>query len=510
MIFSLTIAGVAKLLKAGSLHIRQIANSRHTASFQLDSIDRSYRPAMDAEVIMEEDGTRVFGGLIDRPTEAALAGPLRPGIRTTINVVDFSAYTERRHISATFPEQTLKARLTTLVSDFLTDYGITLHASQVDGPTLPAVEYTYSPTSRIDSVLNETMRLTADAGQPFVWRVDYSKVLRAYQPSTQAAPFDLVGNDLPEVIGDIQVEPSNDGKANRVIVRVAPKTEALRIESFTGDGVEDTFQLQYTPTQLYGYVTLDAGADPDVNETLTTPEFAGSASWEYDSTTNTITRVVGAPFNGAQIQIMFDGVFSGEWISTDASWTSTPSSRRTKVLTLESIPDGTTGQAFADAELAKSLSGPTTVRYKTWEQGIEPGQSQTVNVSARNVNETGVVTEVVIKDLVHRLERTVTVIVDDSQTNLDRTWGDVYKLWAGDKSAAPVAPAVGEGTGVLSGPAPPFLSVQFNRNGAFGGDAEFTYDENTNSVVCGSGSLISATNPQSCAVFGVNNEIADP
>lgn len=507
MDFVLTIAGVEKQLLAGSLNIRQIANSRHTASFSLDSIDRSYRPAIDAEVVMEEDGVRVFGGVIDSPSESGMFKGSHPGIRTTLNAVDFNVYTEWRFVNETFPEQTLKARLQALITNYLTDYGITLHASQVDGPTLPSTVYDYI---RIDAVLNETVKLTADAGQPFVWRIDYSKVLRAYQPSTQAAPFDLVGNDLPEVIGDVQVQPSNDGKANRVIVKVAPKSEALREERFTGDGVTDTFTLQYTPTQLYGYVTLDEGADPDINETLTTPEFAGSASWEYDSTTNSITRVVGAPFAGAQIMIRFDGTFSGEWIATDASWTSTPSSRRQKVLTLESIPDETTGQAFADAELAKSLTGPTTVRYKTWEQGILPGQSQVVNVSARNVNETGVITEVVVRDLVHRLERSVTVIVDDAQTNLDRTWGDVYKLWAGDKTAAPVRPAIGDGGAVSVGPAPPDTSVQFNNAGSFGGDASFTYNASTNSLVCGLDSSITAQNVESCQVFGNDCHIADP
>lgn len=507
MVFSLTIAGVAKLLKAGSLNIRQIINSRHTASFQLDSIDRSYRPARDAEVLIEEDGTRIFGGLIDRPLEAGMGGPRFPGIRTTINVVDFNAYTERRYVAEDFPEQTLKARLTTLVNNYLDDFGVSLHGSQVDGPTLPAATYDYI---RVDAVLNETVKLTADAGQPYVWRIDYTKVLRAYQPSTQAAPFDLVGNDLTQVIGDIEVEPSNQGKANRVVVKVAPKSEVRRIESFTADGVEDTFSLEYTVTHHYGYVTGDAEAVPQVNETLTTPEFAGEATWELDTTVtpNTITRVAGAPTAGKVIEFPFDGTFSGTWTSEDATWTSTPSSRREKVLLLESIPDGTTGQAFADAELAKSLTGPTTVRYKTWEQGILPGQSQTINVSARNVNEAGVITEVVVKDLVHRLERTVTVIVDDAQTNLDRTWGDVYRLWAGDKTARPQATAVGTGGSGSSGPGLPFRSVQFNNSGAFGGDEDFTYELNgvTDALNVGPDNTVAA-NAEHIYTFGTGIEV---
>lgn len=297
MEFTLTIAGAEKQLLAGSLNIRKIANSRHTASFQLDSEDRSYRPAMDAEVIMEADGTREFGGLIDAPSEAGLFKGSHPGIRTTINVVDFNAYTERRFVNETFPEQTLKARLTTIIANYLTDYGVTLHASQVDGPTLPSVEYDYI---RVDAVLNEQMKLTADSGQPFVWKVDYFKVLRAFQPSTQAAPFDLVGNDLPEVIGDVQVLPSNDGKANRVIVKVAPKSEQGRIESFVGDGVTTTYDLEYTLTAF----TVGAihrfepdGITPSGGETIAITGTDTPTQWEISTDGTQITRVVGPTEN---------------------------------------------------------------------------------------------------------------------------------------------------------------------------------------------------------------------
>jgi hypothetical protein len=509
MVFDLTIGGVAKLLKAGSLNIRQIANSRHTASFQLDSVDRSYRPAMDAEVIMEEDGVRVFGGLIDRPTEAALAGPLRPGIRTTINVVDFGAYTERRFVNETFPEQSLKDRLTTIIANYLDDFGITLHASQVTGPTLATRKYEYV---RVDAVLNETMKLTADAGQPFLWSVSYAKVLRAFQPSTVAAPFDLIGNDLPEVIGDVQVEPSNEGKANRVVIQLVPKEEKGRVESFVGDGVTTTYDLQYTLTRF----TVGAihrfepdGVTPSGGETIAITGTDTPTQWEISVDGTQITRVAGPTENLYVYRLTFDGVFSGTFVAEDPSWTSTPTSRREKVLKRESVIDDATAQALADSELAKSLTGPTTVRYKTWEQGIEPGQSQLVNVSSRNVNETGVITEVVIRDRVHRLERSVTVIVDDAQTNLDRGWGDLYKLWLGDKAGTGAAPTV---TSVSTGgtPGPPFTSVQFNREGDFGGKETFKFLEAGNSVVIGVDSSITASAYESCFIAGADCHITDP
>lgn len=503
MQFELTIAGVAKQLKAGTFRLTETANRRCTAVFQLDSLDRSYRPAEGAEVIIEEDGARIFAGLVDRPSERGFGGPLHPGISTTVNVVDFTVYAERRFVNLTLAAGTLKSQLSTLVTTYLATYGVTLDASQVDGPTMPELVYDYK---RLDAVLHELMTLTADAGQPYIWEISYSKVLSAYQPSTEAAPFNLSGDDLPEVVGDIQVETSrSDHYANRIILKVQPKTELARVESFTGDGSSDSVTLQYTPFEHRGYVTYDG-----IFETLTTTPFAGSASWTLDMPTGVLTREAGPIGNGLVVSINFDGTFAGEWIAEDAGEIASVGVWE-RVLVLESIPNDSTGQAFADAELAKRIAAIKTVQYVTWQQGLAIGQQQTIAVPSRNVSGDAVVVHMVTRDLVHRLERSVTAVIDSTQTNLGRSFQDDYAIWYGDKTgAAAPAPTVGASAGAISA-APPFRSVQFNRDGAFGGDADFLYYEDENSIVCGGGgSSITAANFESCQVFGYNNHISDP
>lgn len=501
MQFDLSIAGVAKQLKAGTLRLTETANRRCTAVFRLDSLDRSYRPAEGAEVVIEEDSTRIFAGLVDRPSERGFGGPLHPGISTTVNVVDFTVYAERRFVNLTLAAGTLKSQLSTLVTTYLATYGVTLDAGQVDGPSMPELVYDYK---RLDVVLNELMTLTADAGQPFIWEISYSKVLSAYQPSTDAAPFDLVGNDLPEVVGDIEVQTSrSDHYANRIILKVQPKTEMARVESFTGDGANDTVTLQYLPFAHRGYVTYDG-----IFETLTTTPYAGSASWTLDMPTGVLTREAGPIGSGLVVSINFDGSFAGAWTAEDSGEIAAVGIWE-RVLVLDSIPSDTTGQAFADAELAKRIAAITTVKYVTWQQGLEIGQQQTINVSSRNVNGDAVIVDIATRDLVHRLERTVTAVIDATQTNLGRSFQDDYEIWYGDKTGSASPPTVGASAGATSA-APPFTSVQFNRDGAFGGDADFLYYEDENSLVCGGGgSSITALDHESCQVFGHNNHIAD-
>jgi hypothetical protein len=285
MQFDLTIDGTPQLLKSGTLRMLETANRRCTASFRIDSQDRSYRPTEGDEVTIEEDSVLIFAGLVDRPSERGFAGPRRPGISTTVNVVDFTVYAERRFVNLTLAAGTLKSQLTTLVSTYLATYGVTLDAGQVDGPSMPELVYDYK---RLDAVLNEMMTLTADAGQPFVWEIGYTKVFSAYQPSTDAAPFDLVGNDLPEVVGDIEVETSRSEQyANRIILKVPPKSFTNYVQTFTGDGSTTSFPLDITLTAMRYIVTNDG-----VDELLT---FQGigfdlAVQWLYYAVDNTIRR----------------------------------------------------------------------------------------------------------------------------------------------------------------------------------------------------------------------------
>lgn len=505
MIFGLTVAGSAQLLHAGSLSIRETASRRATASFRIDSQDRSYRPAENAEVIITEDAVRIFAGLVDRPTERSFddGGPQVPGISTRVNVIDFHAYAERRFVNLTLAAGTLKSQLTTLVSTYLAGYGVTLDAGQVDGPTMPELTYDYK---RLDAVMGELMTLTADAGQPFIWEISYTKVLSAYQPSTEPAPFDLVGNDLSEVVGDIEVETSRSNQyANRIILKVTPKTEIEREETFVFGTDPYPYVSQYDVIKTWGYITHET-----IFETLRLPGDPDVASWTYDSATG-LTRDAGTPTTGQTTIFKFDGTFTGGWIAEDAAEIAAIGIWE-RVIVLESIPNNTTGQAFADAELAKRIAPIQTVKYKTWEQGLQIGQQQTINISARNVNGTAVIVDITSRDLVHRLERSVTAIIDATQTNLDRSFQDDYQIWYGDKTGGTFGTAPTVGTGFTGGgaPGPPDRSVQWNKGGVFGGDEAFKYNEVTNSLVCGAASSITAANPESCAVFGFNCHITDP
>jgi hypothetical protein len=482
----LTIAGATKEYEAGSLHISYTANGRATAAFNVLSTDGSYRPAQDATVVITENGTTIFGGLLEEPKECGIVD--RKGvaaIRTKVSAADYNVYAERRYVNETLAAGTLKSMLTTLVGEYLDDYGVTLHGSQVDGPTLPAMEFKYL---RLDEVLNELGSLTAEDGEPYTWRIDHSKVLRMFQPSTNAAPFNLTGDPITQVISDITVDTSYKHYANRVIVKVPSKMLVEYSATFTGDGSTTVFTVPdgYTILKPYGYVTSGGNF-----ETLTAAGIGDTASWEYDIDAGTVTRTAGAPANGDAIDFKFDADFSGEGIAQDAGEIAAHGIKEIVKL-VESVPSDTTAQAIAEGILAKCLTPSKAIKYKTHTAGILPGQSQTVTVSRRNLSGTAVISDVVIRDVGPRiLERSVTAYIDGADTNLGRGSRDVVKKWAGDiaggkMALGPVAEAATPSP-IAAGPAPPNHSNQFNDDGAFGGSASWTFDPDTTTVMLGTG-----------------------
>jgi len=203
--YALTIAGVAKSFAQGSLAIAETANGRNT--IRLTILSASYRPALDAEVILTENGIRIFGGTINGTTES---GHGRGTIAVAVSAADFNGLAEQQHVPTQPPAGTLKAFLTAMLA-YLP--GVTLDPAQVTGPTIPEVPVYY------DKVVRDMIGQACALAGGYVFEIDYNKVLRAFLPSTRAAPFNLIEGD-GHAIGDITVEPQRTaGKyANRVVV----------------------------------------------------------------------------------------------------------------------------------------------------------------------------------------------------------------------------------------------------------------------------------------------------
>lgn len=500
MVFAVTIGGVSKTIRASSFSMSETNNGLASVRFSVISESGTYRPAIDADVQLSVDGVVVFGGLVDRPTERGLASGSKPGIVTEISATDYTQFFQRRIIpDGGFPAGFTLGQALADLDAWVTPFGASLDPAQDAGPVLPELVYKYKD---VLAVLNQLTTVTGDLGEPYNLKISPTKVWGMYQASTVAAPFDILTDNPPQVVGDITIESRREGYANRIYLRTPQKQATAREETFAGDNSTASFTPQYTVTKTYGTV----GITSNPNESLNYTGDADPADWTFDPATNTFTRTT-PPSLGETVTIKFDGYYTGTATAEDPSVYTSPWER---VVDIDDVPTDTTLQALADAELAKRLPLVRSVKYVTFEAGLAVGMQQTINVPRRNINATGIITDINTRDVGKDvLQREVTVLFD-AQNSLSKSYRDTVKGWNDTGSGAAQNTLVaGTGTPVNVGPAGPNRAVQYKDGNVFGGDGAFIYYKDENSVVCGTDSAIAADQFTDCQIFGSNNLITD-
>jgi hypothetical protein len=394
-VYVFTVNGVVTALQPG-WSITETANGRNRMDFTVLSLNGSVRIVNDDAVAMTEDGTVIFAGLVDRPSESGFGGSTASlAIAQRIGAVDYGVYPSKDSLIQDIPSGSLKAAMT-VVATALSAFGVTLDAAQVTGPTLPALSYNNRP---IVDVLNEICSLASGTGSTsYVWEIDYTKTLRAFDSNSLAAPFNITDGD-GNVLGDITVEEPRSADYGNYIRLYGGSGLKDETDTFTGNGATTTFALNYTLNSSAGYVTVNG-----VFETL-----GAGGTWTYDALTNSITRS-SAPAIGATIVIAYVAAFPRVVISDGGA----PAALRdVNVYFLADVFDATVLQALADSYLTRDMASPKTVRYLAAysKTGLHPGQVQTIASTKRNLSGSHLLTEVRIQHLTGQVvQRQVTAV----------------------------------------------------------------------------------------------------
>ncbi len=428
-----------------------------------------------SDVAVVEDGVTIFAGIVTQARERGVGGPFidqsgNPQIVTTITVEDYSRIAERVSVTETVAAGTLlKDFLTTLVTNYLTAFSVTLHGSQVNGPALPAMSFDIARMS-------EVLQALSDASG-YLWRIDYDKKLRMWLPGDLTAPFNInQTTDVPHKWGgDVETEfILGDTYANRVIITSDPINVVEHVETFTGNGVDATVFLEYTLTKHYGYVVYDT-----IFQTLRTPDDPDAASWTYDPADNSLTRTAGPIESGKILQIRFDGTFAAYAMAEDAGEIAAHGlyehvERRSDITTNAAAQD------IADALLAQLLvSGEQTIKYTTrvTAPSLRAGQKQSVTAPARDISGDFIISDMRVYVETNPMSADGWVtreVTAKQQSALSGRWQSTYKDWLKVGSGGTTTQVGGSSS---AGPHAPFTSVQFNDSGSFGGDAAFTFDK---------------------------------
>lgn len=410
MTFTVTIDGTPVSVQSGSLSIAKAIASRETLRAVVRSMDGSYRPSIGDEIVVTQDASVVFGGVIESVREtAANEQASAVAIDSEIGAIDYRGLPDQRVVIANRPSETLLARLTWLTSTI--GLGLTLHGSQATGPTLETASYDGVTAS---AVLNELALLTG-----YQWVISPSKVLRMQLPSANMAPFDLDSSD-PIWLGDIEVSPTRQSYANSVIVRAGDAKVVEKTGLFTGNGSASSWTLAYPAVGDRGYVTANG-----VFQTL-----GIGAQWTRSG--STLTRNGGALPNGHVVTIVYDAQFP-IYVTVEDAGEISANGRVDLLISKAGTYDIAEATAFGSAELAMRLAWLTDVVGSTYRPGLLPGQQITANVAERNVlSQVGVIKEVTITNDAGngRLRHAVSLTVG----SVLQTWRDTFSGWSGGGS----------------------------------------------------------------------------
>lgn len=406
-----TVAGTERDTLFDSFSIAATINGIDTLSCEFDDDGLSspmFRPSLGQEVIVRDTSVSpaevLFGGNITYARERGHGGPNLPSIVTAVTASDYGLSTLRRTVSATItvgsPGTALETFLTTLVADYLSEFGISLHPSQATGPSLPALAF---DDVTVRKVLDQLSEATG-----WVWNIDYEGQLRMWSPGDVLAPFNITEDDSPaQWQGDVEVERTRgENYANRIVLVGETIVEKDRVERFTEDGSPSEFTPEYqilgVPAGVLKVTNIPGLADGDVRwETINAEGNTNPSTWKFDTTTNTISRTGersdGTLPTGAFVDLIFDGEFTPRYTAEDLAEQAIHGVWE-RVVRATGVTSAAAAQEMAEALLAEALAASETrIRYQTRELGVLPGQRQTITAPSRNVTGDFLITDVVTK-----------------------------------------------------------------------------------------------------------------
>jgi len=480
MALVITIDGVTTAIDEGTLDLAMVANGIDRLACAVSSADGSIRPEMDDPVTVSKDGTTLFGGLIDTPSEAGFMGDGLTAITTRIDALDYNQLPGFRLVTGTFPGGSLEDWLTWILP-YLTPYGVTLDPAQATGPTIP--ELVYDDTS-LATAFADVERLSG-----WTREIDASKVLGMYEPGTVAAPFNILDGD-GHIDGDLTIEPSRESYANRVILKFTEQARAayafLRTTGNFSNGETavvggKTYTFEAVLTDVDGHVQIGGDAEASLNNLAAAITLGGTPGTDY-AASMTLNAQVTAYWQAADMMkaVALTAGAAGnsigcthtcaaaDWVTegnvptvtltfgADAALTNRvqapdPATEPTAEQTAHGLRevlvskadcyDTATAESLAAAELAwRIASVASTARYATYTDGLRPGQTQTINSAIRHVNASFLITEVRVRDVFSKLRYEVTAV---EGTAVLGTFRDDYQAWAGPSSSSASASVSG-------------------------------------------------------------------
>ena len=358
---------------------RAMTNQVDTVSFQIVRADSSgYKPDLNDKVVIKEDGTAIFGGLIVSIEESV--EKMREVVRVTAK--DFSFEMDKMLVVQVYEEMTV-ADIIEDIKDTYLPSGYTTTNVECD-IEIKYIAFNYELPSKCLQQLAQIVNHD--------WYVDEEKNIYFFLKGSQDAPFELSDTGGKYIYDSLEISRDIKNIRNSIIVRGGTYEANESYEEFEADGDQTTFNFAYkysnaalTVNGVSKTMGIDFLDDPTSFDALY--NFQEKAVVFPDAskpTSGQIVRLTGNPHVPVVVKL------------TNAASVALYGEFQYKIID-KSIGSKEAARDRARAEIASWAASKNEGSFSTYEKGLKTGQRIRIQSTNRGIDDYFIISRIVSK-----------------------------------------------------------------------------------------------------------------
>jgi len=336
-----------------------------------NSTTKTYRPALNDEIVLTRNGVKKFGGIVIE-SEEVIDGVLK---YYSVTCKDYTHLLDRYLVSKVYTNQTAEYIVADIISTFTTGFTTTNVVANV---VIPKISFNYLTVSQCFKKIAETVG-NVD------WYVDYDKDIHFFFNSNVATYTTLTDTSQNYVFQSLEIRDETHQIRNEIIIRGGEvESVSTRTETFDGDNSKLLFKLgskfASLPTVTVNSVAKTVGVDFIDDDT------SYDCMWNFNE--KYIRFTAGNTPSAGTNNISVTGTPLYPLILRKQNNTSIALYGVYQYLIVDkTIKDVDTASQRADAEILKYALPLRRAKFITYTDGFKVGQNIDINSTIRNINQ---------------------------------------------------------------------------------------------------------------------------
>jgi hypothetical protein len=332
----------------------------------------NYRPNLGEEVILYRDATRLFGGVVVEIIEQV------EGVAQYLDIVckDYTEILDGQLVAKTYEQKSVAF----IINDILTNFAFGLGFTNTNGNVpliIDKIVFNYLPISKCLEKLSEYL-INYD------WYVDYLKDIWFFNTSVNPAPFNLTDTNGKYIWQSLEIKNEVHQVRNEMYVRGGEiRSVSKRKDLFDGDGTKVIFVLgnkfpEKPEVKVNGssknvgidYQDLDGGFD---------------CMWDFNRRTIRFTTGNTPPSGTNNIEVegfpLYPLVFRKRDETSILAY-----GLKQQLIVDKTIATISAASQRCNKELQKFSTPAKIGSFRTYSDGLHPGQTISINSAIRGIN----------------------------------------------------------------------------------------------------------------------------